>query len=65
MIESFSTLHLVMEMAGQGDLQSRIAKEGAMDEEQARSIFTQITAAIRHMVRHNIVIVVIASCLKL
>ena len=51
-IESFSTLHLVMEMAGQGDLQSRIAKEGLMNEHQARSIFTQITAAIRHMVSH-------------
>ena len=50
MIESFSTLHLVMECAGEGDLQARIAKEGPLSEDQARHIFAQVTAAIHHMV---------------
>ena len=49
-IESFSTLHLVMECAGEGDLQARIAKEGPLTEDQARHIFAQVTAAIHHMV---------------
>ena len=49
-IESFSTLHLVMECASEGDLQARIAKEGPLDEDQARHIFAQVTAAIHHMV---------------
>lgn len=49
-IESFSSLHLVMECASEGDLQARIAKEGRLDEDQARHIFAQITAAIHHMV---------------
>ena len=50
-IESFSKLHLVMEVAGDGDLQSQIIKEGAMTENWARPIFAQITAAIQYMVR--------------
>ena len=49
-IESFSTLHLVMECASEGDLQARIAKEGPLTEDRARHIFAQVTAAIHHMV---------------
>ena len=43
-------LHLVMECAGEGDLQARVTKEGPMNEDQARHIFAQVTAAIHHMV---------------
>ena len=39
-----------MECATEGDLQARIAKEGRLNEDQARHIFAQITAAIHHMV---------------
>ena len=49
-MESFSTLHLVMECAGEGDVQARIIKEGPLNEDQARHIFAQVTAAINHMV---------------
>ena len=49
-IESFSTLHLVMECAGEGDLQAKIIKEGPLGEDQSRHLFAQLTAAINHMV---------------
>lgn len=51
MIESFSTLHLVMECAGEGDIQAKICKDGPLSEDQSRHIFAQVTAAIHHMVR--------------
>ena len=49
-IESFSTLHLVMEFAGEGDLQARVLKDGPLPENQARHIFAQVASAINHMV---------------
>ena len=49
-IESFSTLHLVMECASEGDVQARICKEGPFSEDQARHIFAQVASAINHMV---------------
>ena len=48
--ESFSRLCLVMECAGEGNLQSRVEDNGPFPEAQAKPVFTQIAAGINHMV---------------
>ena len=48
--ESFSRLCLVMECAGEGDLQSRVDDNGPFSEAEARAVFLQIAAGIKHMV---------------
>lgn len=48
--ESFSRLCLIMECAGEGDLQSRVTDSGPFSENQARSVFTQMADGIHHMV---------------
>ncbi len=49
-IESFSALHLVMECASNSDLQDRVMNDGPYKEDMAQHIFSQIAAAINHMV---------------
>lgn len=51
--ESFSRLCLVMECAGEGDLQSRVADNGPFSEDKARAVFTQMAAGINHMVGYG------------
>ena len=49
--ESFSRLCLVMECAGEGDVHSRVVRDGPFPEEKARGVFSQVAAGIAHMVR--------------
>ena len=49
-IESFCTLHLVMECANHGTLETKIAMEGPFEEDQAKHVFAQLAAGINHMV---------------
>ena len=48
--ESFSRLYLVMECAAEGNLQSRVEDTGPFPELQAKPIFSQVAAGVRHMV---------------
>ena len=49
-IETFSTLHIVMEYGGQGTLQRRVMEEGPLSEGQARHTFAQLMSALNYMV---------------
>ena len=48
--ESFSRLCLVMECAGEGNLQSRVEQDGPFSEDKARAVFAQVAAGICYMV---------------
>lgn len=48
--ETFTRLCLVMECAADGNLQSRVEDNGPFPEAQARAVFHQIAAGIKHMV---------------
>lgn len=50
-VETIAKLHIVMEYAGGGELFTKISNEGKMPEPEARVIFSQVVAAIEHMVR--------------
>ena len=49
-IETPNEIYIVTEYAPGGELYTRISKEGKFSEEEAKSIFAQITAAVDHMV---------------
>ena len=49
-IESYESIHLVMEYADQGTLHSKVTTEGPLTEDQARHTFVQLVSAIDYMV---------------
>jgi len=49
-IESLSKLHLVMEYASCGELFTKISNDGRLQETEAKPLFAQIVAAVKHMV---------------
>lgn len=49
-VETLAKLHIVMEYAGGGELFTRISNEGKLPEPEARHIFSQVCAAMEHMV---------------
>ncbi|RWS20456.1 serine/threonine-protein kinase NIM1-like protein [Leptotrombidium deliense] len=61
-IETFSKIYLVMEIATGGELFQKITTQGKAEEEEGKVLFAQIVAAVEHMVsithfcmhRHNI-----------
>lgn len=50
-IETPNEIYIVTEYAPGGELYTRISKEGKFREDEAKSIFAQIVAAVDHMVR--------------
>lgn len=48
--ETFTHMNIAMECASEGDLQDRVVKDGPMSESNARPVFSQVVAAMRHMV---------------
>lgn len=50
-IETPNEIYIVTEYAAGGELYTRISKEGKFREDEAKSIFAQIVAAVDHMVR--------------
>ena len=62
-IDTFSKLYLVMEVAGNGCLVDRIIRNGKFTEHGARDIFSQVAGAVRYMVRSNrLLMAVYSSC---
>lgn len=49
-METLAKLHIVMEYAGGGELFTRISNEGKLSEPEARHVFSQVVAAMEHMV---------------
>ena len=49
-IESLSKLYLIMEYANCGELYTKISSHGRLPEPEAKLIFSQIVAAVDHMV---------------
>ena len=49
-VETLAKLHIVMEYAGGGELFTKISNEGRLPEVDAKFLFAQIVAAVRHMV---------------
>ena len=49
-VETLAKLHIVMEYAGGGELFTKISNEGKFPEQEGRFIFSQVIAAIDHMV---------------
>ncbi|XP_054710957.1 serine/threonine-protein kinase NIM1-like [Uloborus diversus] len=54
-METPSKLFLAMEFAEGGELFHRIATGGRIPEQDAKTIFAQLTSAVAHMHKHNIV----------
>lgn len=52
MCETVSGIHLVMEMAPNGELFAKLSEEGPYREAQAKGIFTQIASAVEYMVKY-------------
>lgn len=50
-IENLTKLHLVMEFANGGELFTKISSEGKLGEKTTKRMFSQIVAALDHMVR--------------
>jgi len=50
-LETPNEIYIVTEYASGGELYTRISKEGKFNEDEAKSIFAQITAAVDHMVK--------------
>ncbi|XP_043193152.1 serine/threonine-protein kinase NIM1-like [Amphibalanus amphitrite] len=48
-VESPRHIHLMMEYAPAGDLERRVSREGPLTEADARSVFSQLLAAVQHM----------------
>ncbi|KAK7792488.1 hypothetical protein R5R35_011037 [Gryllus longicercus] len=48
-LETYSRIHLVLEYAGGGELFNKITSAGRFTESEARSIFSQITSAVKYM----------------
>ena len=51
--ETVTGIHLVMEMAPNGELFARLSEEGPYKECQAKGIFAQIASAVEYMVRQS------------
>lgn len=49
-VETPSRLHLVMELAPGGELQRRISTKGRLSDPHSKVVFSQIVAAVKHMV---------------
>ena len=49
-IETLARLHIVMEYASGGELYTKVSNEGKLSEPDARLIYSQILAALDHMV---------------
>ena len=50
MVENPHYVHLVMEYAPGGDLERRLSRDGPLAEAGARAVFSQLLAAVQHMV---------------
>ena len=50
MCETVTGIHLVMEMAPNGELFVKLSEEGPYREAQAKGIFAQIASAVEYMV---------------
>ena len=55
-IETLTKLHLIMEFANGGELFTKISTEGKLTEKLTKRIFSQIVAALDHMVKFHIYI---------
>jgi serine/threonine-protein kinase NIM1 len=54
-IETPTEIYIVTEYASGGELYTRLTKEGKFLEDEAKCIFAQITAAVDHMVKKNLI----------
>lgn len=54
-IETYSKLHLVLEYAPGGELFQKLTTEGRMREPEAKAVFIQIVAAVKHLVSCSVV----------
>ncbi|KFM65889.1 Serine/threonine-protein kinase NIM1, partial [Stegodyphus mimosarum] len=54
-IETPAKMFLAMEFAEGGELFHKIANDGRMPENDAKIIFSQLSSAVAHMHKHNIV----------
>ena len=50
MVEDESRMHIILEYAKGGELYQKITKSGKLEESHARQIFSQIVAAVNHIV---------------
>ena len=50
MCETVTGIHLVMEMAPNGELFAKLSEDGPYREAQAKGIFAQIASAVQYMV---------------
>ena len=59
-VETLAKLYMVMEFAGGGELFTKISNEGKLPEAEARPLFAQILAAVKHMVSiiHNFLLII-------
>lgn len=53
-IETPTEIDIVTEYAPGGELYTRIYKEGKFQEDEAKCIFAQLTAAVEHMVKGDV-----------
>lgn len=49
-IETYSKIFLVMELASGGELYQRIQEHGSLEEREAAQLFAQIISAVDHLV---------------
>lgn len=54
-IETPNEIYIVTEYASGGELYTRISKEGKFQEDEAKCIFAQLTAAVEHMHKKGII----------
>jgi serine/threonine-protein kinase NIM1 len=55
-IETPTNIFIVNEYASGGDLYTRILEKGKFNENEAKKIFAQITAAVDHMVTKHLIL---------
>ncbi|KAL8590478.1 Serine/threonine-protein kinase NIM1 [Nucella lapillus] len=54
-VETLAKLHIIMEYAGGGELFNKISNEGKLPENEAKTVFAQVVAAVSHMHANNII----------
>ena len=59
-VETLAKLHMVMEYASGGELFTKISNEGKLPEAECQPLYSQVVAAVQHMVSNDTKIGVIS-----